>query len=233
MPLKTSLATGHFSTARTFNEMILLKFPSAIPLPKAFHTYLLSLCLATGILCPVYANDREPITSAAEPSDHAYNKQADLPNFHVVHSFLFRGGEPTPAGLKQLQRMGVKTIIDLRAHPEMVRQESEQARALGMQYINLPMSSKAPTSRQIGTFITTVSQAEKAPDRGAVFVHCAHGSDRTGCLIGIWRVSREGWSYDQAYKEMRQYYFTPKFSELSGTVRRYARQKKDPGADDT
>ncbi len=38
-------------------------------------------------------------------------------------------------------------------------------------------------------------------------------------LVGIWRVSEDGFTYDQAYKEMRRYYFGPQFKQLSGAVK--------------
>jgi DNA-binding ferritin-like protein (Dps family) len=44
-------------------------------------------------------------------------------------------------------------------------------------------------------------------------------------MIGIWRVMRDGYDYDTAYKEMRKYWFTPKFTNLSGAVRTAAGQK--------
>lgn len=157
--------------------------------------------------------------------------KGDLPNFHVVHNYLLRGGEPSSSGLKTLKNMGVDVIVDLRAPTPKALREQAEATALGMQYINLPMSSKAPTERQINTFLkaadaqsklsSTLSSAnreEKYPH--SLFVHCAHGSDRTGCMIGIWRVSRDHWSYGEAYKEMRKYYFGPQYKELAEAVRK-------------
>jgi protein tyrosine/serine phosphatase len=171
----------------------------------------------------------------------------DLPNFHAVHSYLLRGGEPTETGLKELKEMGVSTIIDLRAPTEMAITEKKFAKELGMQYINLPMSSKPPTKEQVETLEQTIDAAaaqakgrgpetfEKPNDTqdalrkpgsypGAVYVHCAHGSDRTGCMVGIWRVKHDGYSYDEAYKEMRSYYFTPKYTELSAAVKERAKK---------
>lgn len=88
------------------------------------------------------------------------------------------------------------------------------------------MTSAAPTKKQVATLLSTIKKAEKNPSNGKVLVHCAHGSDRTGCMIGIWRVTQEGWNYDEAYKEMRKYWFTPKFVNLSGAVKEYAENKK-------
>lgn len=148
---------------------------------------------------------------------------ADLPNFHEVHPFLYRSGEPTADGLKKVQEMGVKTIIDLRAPSERKFDEETVARNLGMTYVHMTMSSKAPTKEQVDRFLAIGDAAKSKPESGKVLLHCAHGSDRTGCLIGIWRVSRDNWSYEDAYKEMRKYYFGPKYLELSGAVRHRAK----------
>jgi protein tyrosine/serine phosphatase len=146
-----------------------------------------------------------------------------LLNFHEVHPYLYRGGAPDEASLKKLKEKGVQTIIDLRAPSEMKVPEKKLVKELGMNYINLPMASQAPTKAQLKTFDDEVEKAQKK-ESGPVFVHCAHGSDRTGCLVGIWRVSHEGWSYDKAYEEMHKYFFGPKFTALSGAVRQAAKE---------
>ena len=148
----------------------------------------------------------------------------DLPNLHEVHPFLYRSGEPSEAGLKKLKEMGIKTLIDLRAPSEQHHfDEQKAANDLGLKYIRLAMSSAPPTDDQIDTLLSTIKDAQKDPGKGKVLVHCAHGSDRTGCMIGIWRVTQENWSYDQAYKEMRKYWFTPKFVRLADAVRERAK----------
>jgi protein tyrosine/serine phosphatase len=163
-----------------------------------------------------------PVVSSAGYARHHYGQQqGDLPNFHQVHPYLYRGGQPTEAGLSQLKEMGIASIIDLRGHPGQVNAERKQAEALGFKFINLPMSSAAPSSKQVNTFLHEVANARQGKS-GPVFVHCAHGSDRTGCLVGIWRVTADGFNYGQAYREMRKYYFSPKFTQLSGTVKKYA-----------
>lgn len=141
----------------------------------------------------------------------------DLPNFHTVHPYLLRSGEPSAAGMQELSKRGVKTLIDLRARGERSKSEEAQAKALNMQYINLPMSDKAPTEAQVNTLMETIKKGKAA--NAPVLVHCAHGSDRTGCMVGIWRVSEDGLSYDQAYKEMRKYYFGPQYKQLSAAVK--------------
>ncbi len=143
----------------------------------------------------------------------------DLPNFHEVHPFLYRSGEPSKAGMEKLKEMGVKTVIDLRASSEMAFDEKTLARELGMNYIQMVMTSAPPTDKQVNTLLKTIEEAKANPEKGPVLVHCAHGSDRTGCMIGIWRVAEEGWTYEDAYKEMRKYWFTPKFTRLADAVK--------------
>lgn len=143
-----------------------------------------------------------------------------LPNFHKVTDYLYRGGEPNPEGLRQLKDMGVKTLIDLRAQTEAAHNEAALAKKLGMKYINMTMTAEAPTKKQVETLLATIDSAKEKNE--PVLVHCAHGSDRTGCMIGIWRVTRDNWSFDDTYKEMRKYYFGVKYDKLRNAVKERA-----------
>lgn len=143
-----------------------------------------------------------------------------LPNFHKVTDYLYRGGEPTPGGMIALKRMGVKTLIDLRAQTEAAHDEAHLAKKLGMKYINMTMTAEAPTKKQVETLLATIDSAKEKNE--PVLVHCAHGSDRTGCMIGIWRVTRDNWSFDDTYKEMRKYYFGVKYDKLRNAVKERA-----------
>ncbi|HEY9788453.1 MAG TPA: tyrosine-protein phosphatase [Candidatus Obscuribacterales bacterium] len=185
---------------------------------------------STGAETTKPVNLSEKTTQKTAGTEKQTSKAAKpLPNFHQVHPYLYRGGEPTEEGLRELQKMGIKTIIDLRAPSERKMDEPQIAKQLGMKYINLPMDWHAPTKKQVKTFLEAVDRAKAEHEKittdnsekktPAVFLHCAHGSDRTGCLIGIWRVARENWPYDDTYKEMRKYYFGPKYTQLSDAVR--------------
>ena len=41
------------------------------------------------------------------------------------------------------------------------------------------------------------------------YVHCEHGQDRTGLIIGAYRVRVQRWSKSQAYQEMKAHGFHP------------------------
>jgi protein tyrosine phosphatase (PTP) superfamily phosphohydrolase (DUF442 family) len=151
--------------------------------------------------------------------------EKEIPNFHVVHPTLLRGAAPTPDGLRHLKSLGVKTVIDLRISPKKVAAERALVETLGMRFINLPMSGDPPTAREVKTFLATTTD----PAQPTVFVHCQHGADRTGTMIGIYREQVDGWSFDRVYREMRQYGFSPEWRRLTATVRRYAAPKTTSG----
>jgi len=146
-------------------------------------------------------------------------ESADLPNFHQTAPGIWRGAAPTEAGLRQLKAMGIKTIVDLRIAPKTVKKEGIYAHSLGFNFINLPMGSDPPTPKQVSTLLATLKQAPSSP----VFVHCQHGADRTGCMIGIYRVTQQGWTYSQAFTEMRKDGFNPRWVKLREAVQSRAK----------
>jgi tyrosine-protein phosphatase SIW14 len=144
---------------------------------------------------------------------------AALPNFHQVTPTIFRGGAPTLQGLKQLKEKGIHTIIDLRISPDLVKVEKARAKEMGFTWINLPMGSEPPTKKQVETLLATLAKSEEEP----VFVHCQHGADRTGCMIGIYRVAVQDWKYADTYTEMRKYGFKKYYTKLANAVKERAR----------
>lgn len=138
-----------------------------------------------------------------------------LPNFQeVVEKQIYRGAAPTQAGLKKLQEIGIHTIIDLRIE-KVNREEKKIAEGMGFTWIHLPLGREAPTRKQVETFLAALAKAEKEP----VYVHCQHGADRTGAMIGIYRMRVQEWDFEKTWKEMRQFGFKPYLTELKNAVR--------------
>jgi protein tyrosine/serine phosphatase len=129
-------------------------------------------------------------------------RYAELPNFHKVNEYLYRGGQPRSGGIKKLAELGIKTIINLRGEDEHTRAEQIEAKAVGLRYFNIPMPGlAAPSDEQIARVMAIIDAQENRP----VFIHCKRGSDRTGMVIAIYRISREGWSPDCALAEAKRY----------------------------
>jgi protein tyrosine/serine phosphatase len=102
----------------------------------------------------------------------------------------------------------VTTIVNLTNEKDGVAEERMLAERHGMRYVNIPMTTrKAPTDDQIATFMSIVDD----PDGGAVYVHCVGGRHRTGVMTAIYRMTKDGLTGEQAFKEMKRYKYGPDF----------------------
>ena len=124
-------------------------------------------------------------------------------NFGKMDDRFYRGAQPLPDDYQALKDLGIKTIIDLREDP--TDYEKSTVEALGMKYINLPMSGwKYPKEKLVDEFLKIVNDEET----GAIYLHCKAGIHRTGVLGAVYRFTEYGWDYDRAYKEMKNYDFS-------------------------
>lgn len=145
-----------------------------------------------------------------------------IPNFALVNQHIWRGGAPGKAGVAKLAQNGVKTIIDLRMTGVGTMAEEADAKALGLNYVHIPMTFNCPPVNTVAHFMHVATNPLNQP----VYVHCRQGADRTGLLIGIMRITQDHWSYRQAYSEMRQHHFKPWFSNLSKMVANYENNRQ-------
>jgi uncharacterized protein (TIGR01244 family) len=128
-------------------------------------------------------------------------RHKELPNFHKVSDNLYRGAQPLDRGLEKLAGLGIKTIINLRGEDERTSEEQKQAGALGLSYFSIPMPGlSAPSDEQVARVMAIIDKAENQP----VFIHCKRGSDRTGTIAAIYRISHEGWTAERAITEAKQ-----------------------------
>jgi protein tyrosine/serine phosphatase len=132
--------------------------------------------------------------------------QVGIENFGKVNDHYYRGSQPRAAQFAELKGLGVKTVIDLRKDSE--EEAPERARKEGLQYFNIPLTTKRPaTEEQTEYFLKLVND----PSNWPVYVHCKGGRHRTGEMTAIYRITRDGWTADQAYREMKKYDFEDSF----------------------
>ena len=142
------------------------------------------------------------ILAAAQTSPSSF-PGVNIGNFGQMDERFYRGAQPLEADYQSLKDLGINTIIDLRNDP--TGYEKQSAEALGMKYVNIPMSGwKSPKQADIDTFLALV----KSPDTGKFFVHCKAGIHRTGVVGAAYRYTNYGWGYDQVYKEMKNYNYS-------------------------
>ena len=146
------------------------------------------------------------LTSMRVPASMSEPSGVSIRNFGKVNEHYYRGSQPFPEEFAQLKKLGIKTVIDLRK--DSVPGEPELVRAAGMQYFNIPLKANRPaTDEQTSYFLSLVNE----PSNWPVYVHCKGGRHRTGALTGVYRITHDGWTADQAYSEMKQYDFESGF----------------------
>jgi protein tyrosine/serine phosphatase len=127
-----------------------------------------------------------------------------IKNFYQVDQNVYRGAQPTADGFKYLAKIGVKTVIDLRAADQRSDSEETIVTAAGMKYVNVPMTGlAAPTEAEIGRILGILEGNHGELDQGAVFVHCKRGADRTGVVIASYRIDHDGWDNAHALSEAK------------------------------
>jgi protein tyrosine/serine phosphatase len=130
---------------------------------------------------------------------------------------VYRGGQPTSADLVTLRNQGFRTVVNLRSH----HSERREVEALGMKAVEIPMRADLvctpPSQAQVFQFLDTVLDPANQP----VFVHCAHGCDRTGVMAAVYRMEVDGWSPREALEEMRAFGCSESYTDLFRYVENY------------
>jgi protein tyrosine/serine phosphatase len=117
-----------------------------------------------------------------------------VPNLHKISDALYRGAQPTAEGIQQLKKMGIKTIVNLRAG----HSDKDLLSNTGLAYEEIPFRAWHAKDKDVVKFIMIITDKSRQP----VFVHCEHGADRTGTMCAVYRVVVEGWTKEDAIKEM-------------------------------
>lgn len=174
---------------------------------------------------------------SAEPKSD--NKPINF--YEVVPGGIFRGGQPTRAQMETLiKEKKIKTVVklDLKSEERVDATDNfdEEAvvKELGIAIVDastppstltLPNSFRDPDYNKIRLAVETLEDESKWP----IYVHCKHGQDRTGLVVGLFRVLNANKNIHKdinaAYQEMKDYKFHPlpglleywrKFEKLNG-----------------
>ena len=117
-------------------------------------------------------------------------------NLHKVSDTLYRSAQPSPEGIANLKAMGIETIVNLRSF----HSDRDGIGDAGLAYEHIHMKVWHPEEEEAVRFLQIVTN----PRRTAVLVHCQHGADRTGTMCAIYRIAVQGWTGEEAMREMTQ-----------------------------
>jgi protein tyrosine phosphatase (PTP) superfamily phosphohydrolase (DUF442 family) len=138
----------------------------------------------------------------AAAKDEKKSSSVTIKNFGQMDERFYRGAQPKEDEYGQLAALGIHTVIDLQEKPKGY--EKAAVESLGMRYVNIPMVDKAyPKEEWVDAFLRVVND----PATGKFYVHCAGGRHRTGTMGAVYRFTQNHWTFDQVYKEMKDYDF--------------------------
>jgi len=141
----------------------------------------------------VFAGETIPVRPAswAQPVE-----LKGAPNLHKISSNLYRSAQPSAEGMRNLKQLGIKTIVNLRAF----HSDRDEIGDTGLGYEHIYMKTWHPEQEDVVRFLKIVTDPARMP----VLVHCQHGADRTGTMSAIYRVVVDGWTKEEAIREMTQ-----------------------------
>jgi tyrosine-protein phosphatase SIW14 len=123
---------------------------------------------------------------------------AGVANFAQVSPAVWRGAQPTAQGFQALELAGVKTIVNLRHdHDDLPLLAGTR-----LKYLWLPSRSWSPSEQNIVLFLRALQDSSNWP----VYVHCAQGRDRTGVAVASYRMAVQGWTAEEAVREMNAFH---------------------------
>lgn len=161
---------------------------------------LIILFFSTAVISPVglSQSDGRPNNSSPEATRLT---SPEIPNFAQVTPNLLRGAQPSDKGLAELKKIGVSIIVDMRTGVR--NSEKDKVTKMGIQYVPIPWHCPFPRDAALAEFLKVI---EDNPQK-KIFVHCRLGDDRTGMAVASYRMAEQGWSADQAMREMQQFGF--------------------------
>jgi len=150
--------------------------------------------LAWVLLSAAYGAEPSPTD---RPAHWAVPMQMEgLPNLHKVSDTLYRSAQPSAEGVKNLKAMRIETIVNLRSF----HSDRDEIGEAGSAYEHIYMKAWHPEEKDAVRFLQIVMNPKRSP----VLVHCQHGADRTGTMCAVYRVAVQGWTKEEALREMAQ-----------------------------
>jgi hypothetical protein len=136
---------------------------------------------------------------------------ADMPVFKVSPG-IYRGPAPeTAADYRQLSALGIRTVLDIRSGRRRDRErECACLKSYGIYYIHAPVSFRPERDGSAERALRILTNSQRHP----IYIHCQLGRDRSGLIIGLYRVRCDGWSRQRAYCEMKRFGFRSFFRGL-------------------
>jgi protein tyrosine/serine phosphatase len=118
---------------------------------------------------------------------------AGVCNFFKVDENVYRSAQPDMKGMKTIESMGIRNVLSL----SYFLSDEYEAQGTQLKLFRMKMIANEIHEEEVIQALRIIRASE-----GPILVHCWHGSDRTGCIIAMYRILNQGWSKEQAIDEM-------------------------------
>ena len=153
-------------------------------------SFVLALFISAGVL-----------VSAQQKTDPQKIEKPGITNYTKVDAVVACGGATETSALEGLKADGFKAVINLRQASEPganIPENTERAKALGLNYIHIPFNTQAPEQKTVEDFLAAVANKANQP----VYVHCG-SANRVGAVWLVKRVLQDGWTVEKATEEAK------------------------------
>ncbi len=122
-------------------------------------------------------------------------------NWRRLDDRVTTSGQPTEAQLAELRALGVRHIVNLglHSHARALPDEASSVRALGMEYVHIPVDFQDPTDADFDRFCAVMAELRSVP----VHVHCI-ANYRVSAFFYRWRRDVLGMDEPHARADMER-----------------------------
>jgi len=120
---------------------------------------------------------------------------AHFKNLYKINDSLYRSEQPTKAGMKELEILGIKTVLNFRNH----HNDLNETKNTTLIVERLSLNTNKISQEYILTALKIIKISKKP-----LLIHCLHGSDRTGCVIAAYRMVYNNYTKEQAIAELME-----------------------------
>jgi protein tyrosine/serine phosphatase len=157
-----------------------------------------ALCLCGVLAAPLYcqepANQPAPSAPARDPRWAEPIELPGVPNLYRITPTLYRSEQPSALGMRNLEKLGIRTVINLR----FFGNDADEVRGTALH----TERTKILTWDIDDHHVIEVMRMLRNPENGPFLIHCKHGADRTGLMSAMYRILEEGWTADDALREL-------------------------------
>ncbi len=117
----------------------------------------------------------------------------EIENFHKVDIDVFRSGQPDKSDFKDLEKVGVEQVLNLRNH----HSDEDEAEGTHITLSHVRMNAGSLSEEELLEALRIIRDR-----KGPILIHCWHGSDRTGAVIAMYRIIYQNWTKEEAVEEL-------------------------------